>query len=67
MVCWREPRDTSAPFTQARRFRRQKQVQGALNHANAGCDTLWSEDMQHSLVLDQRLRIANPFRPDAVF
>jgi predicted nucleic acid-binding protein len=28
---------------------------------NAGCDTLWSEDMQHGMVLDGRLRIANPF------
>ncbi|MEO6841384.1 MAG: PIN domain-containing protein [Bradyrhizobium sp.] len=28
---------------------------------NAGCDTLWSEDMQHGLVLDDGLRIVNPF------
>lgn len=28
----------------------------------AGCDTLWSEDMQHGMKLDERLRIANPFR-----
>ena len=28
----------------------------------ADCDTLWSEDMQHGLVLDGRLRIADPFR-----
>ena len=28
----------------------------------AGCDTLWSEDMQHGMVLDGRLRIVNPFR-----
>jgi predicted nucleic acid-binding protein len=28
----------------------------------AGCDTLWSEDMQHGMVIDGRLRIANPFR-----
>lgn len=27
----------------------------------AGCDTLWSEDMQHGAVLQDRLRIANPF------
>lgn len=27
----------------------------------AGCDTLWSEDMQDGLVIDRRLRIANPF------
>jgi predicted nucleic acid-binding protein len=28
----------------------------------AGCDVLWSEDMQHGAVIDGRLRIANPFR-----
>lgn len=28
----------------------------------AGCDTLWSEDMQHGMALDEGLRIANPFR-----
>lgn len=28
----------------------------------ADCDTLWSEDMQDQLVIDGRLRIANPFR-----
>ena len=28
----------------------------------AACDTLWSEDMQHGMVLDGRLRIVNPFR-----
>jgi predicted nucleic acid-binding protein len=28
----------------------------------AGCDRLWSEDMQHGQVLDRRLRISNPFR-----
>jgi predicted nucleic acid-binding protein len=28
----------------------------------AGCDTLWSEDMQHGLVLEEGLRIVNPFR-----
>jgi predicted nucleic acid-binding protein len=27
----------------------------------AGCDTLWSEEMQHGMVIEQRLRIANPF------
>jgi len=26
------------------------------------CDTLWSEDMQDGIVIDGRLRIANPFR-----
>lgn len=28
----------------------------------ADCDTLWSEDMQDGMVVDARLRIANPFR-----
>jgi predicted nucleic acid-binding protein len=28
----------------------------------ANSDTLWSEDMQHGMVIDGRLRIANPFR-----
>jgi predicted nucleic acid-binding protein len=29
---------------------------------HAGCDTLWSEDMQHGMALDGRLRVVNPFR-----
>jgi predicted nucleic acid-binding protein len=28
---------------------------------HAGCDRLWSEDLRHSLVLDGRLEVANPF------
>lgn len=28
----------------------------------AGCDTLWSEDMQHGMELGEGLRIVNPFR-----
>jgi predicted nucleic acid-binding protein len=28
------------------------------------CDTLWSEDMQHGLVIDGRLRVLNPFADD---
>jgi predicted nucleic acid-binding protein len=28
----------------------------------AECETLWSEDMQHGMVIDGRLRIVNPFR-----
>jgi|SRR5579883_729409 len=28
----------------------------------AGCDTLWSEHMQHGLVVEKGLRIVNPFR-----
>jgi predicted nucleic acid-binding protein len=28
----------------------------------AGCDLLWSEDMEHGMVLDEGLRIVNPFR-----
>jgi predicted nucleic acid-binding protein len=31
----------------------------------AECDVLWSEDMQHGMVVDGRLRIANPFRTGA--
>ena len=27
----------------------------------AGCDTLWSEDMQDGLMIDDRLAIRNPF------
>jgi predicted nucleic acid-binding protein len=27
----------------------------------AGSDILWSEDMQHGMVIDRRLRVANPF------
>ncbi|MDJ0277297.1 PIN domain-containing protein [Sphingomonas sp. 2R-10] len=29
---------------------------------SAGCDRLWSEDLHHDLVIDDRLRVANPFR-----
>jgi predicted nucleic acid-binding protein len=28
----------------------------------ADCDRLWSEDMQHGMTIDRRLRIADPFR-----
>ncbi len=28
----------------------------------AGCDTLWSEDMQDGFIVEGRLRIANPFK-----
>jgi predicted nucleic acid-binding protein len=28
---------------------------------SADCDTLWSEDMQHGLIVERRLRIVNPF------
>jgi predicted nucleic acid-binding protein len=34
----------------------------AASALHADCDTLWSEDMQHGMVLYDRLRIANPFR-----
>jgi predicted nucleic acid-binding protein len=34
----------------------------AASALHADCDTLWSEDMHHGIVLDERLRIANPFR-----
>lgn len=29
---------------------------------HAGCDTLWSEDMQHGMAIGERLRIVDPFR-----
>lgn len=29
----------------------------------ADCDRLWSEDMQHGMLVDGRLRIANPCAP----
>jgi predicted nucleic acid-binding protein len=29
----------------------------------AGCETLWSEDMKHGMAIDGVLRIRNPFRP----
>ena len=34
----------------------------AASALNAGCDTLWSEDMQHGMTLNEELRIVNPFR-----
>lgn len=33
----------------------------AASALDAGCDTLWSEDMQDGMVLDGRVRIINPF------
>jgi predicted nucleic acid-binding protein len=29
---------------------------------HAGCDTLWSEDLQHGMALDEGLCVLNPFR-----
>ena len=37
-------------------------AQIAASALHADCDTLWSEDMQHGMSLDGRLRILNPFR-----
>jgi predicted nucleic acid-binding protein len=34
----------------------------AASALHADCDTLWSEDLHDEIVLDGRLRIANPFR-----
>ena len=34
----------------------------AASALDAGCETLWSEDMQHGMKLDEGLRIVNPFR-----
>jgi predicted nucleic acid-binding protein len=33
----------------------------AASALHADCDTLWSEDMQHGMALDERLRVVNPF------
>ena len=33
----------------------------AASALHADCDTLWSEDMQDGIVLDDQLRIVNPF------
>jgi predicted nucleic acid-binding protein len=37
----------------------------AASAIHAGCDTLWTEDMQHGMRLAEGLRIANPFRAAA--
>ena len=34
----------------------------AASALDAECDTLWSEDMHDGIVIQGRLRIANPFR-----
>jgi predicted nucleic acid-binding protein len=34
----------------------------AASALHADCDTLWSEDVQHGRLIDDRLRIVNPFR-----
>jgi predicted nucleic acid-binding protein len=34
----------------------------AASALQAGCDTLWSEDMQEGLLLERRLRIRNPLK-----
>lgn len=34
----------------------------AASALHAGCDALWSEDMQDRLVIENRLRVHNPFR-----
>ncbi|HEY3813624.1 MAG TPA: PIN domain-containing protein [Caulobacteraceae bacterium] len=31
---------------------------------HADCDTLWSEDLQHGMALDEGLRIVDPFRDE---
>jgi predicted nucleic acid-binding protein len=34
----------------------------AASALHAGCDTLWSEDMQHDMTFSEGLRVVNPFR-----
>ncbi len=36
----------------------------AASALHAECDTLWSEDMHDGMVIQEQLRIANPFRID---
>jgi predicted nucleic acid-binding protein len=33
----------------------------AASALHADCDTLWSEDMQDGLTIEERLRVRNPF------
>jgi predicted nucleic acid-binding protein len=33
----------------------------AASALSAGCDTLWSEDLQDGMLIDEKLRIRNPF------
>jgi predicted nucleic acid-binding protein len=35
----------------------------AASAIDADCDVLWSEDLQHGMLVDGQLRIVNPFRP----
>jgi predicted nucleic acid-binding protein len=35
----------------------------AASALDAECDTLWSEDMQSGMTIDNRLRIVNPYGP----
>jgi len=34
----------------------------AASALHAGCDRLWSEDMQHDMTFNKGLRVVNPFR-----
>jgi predicted nucleic acid-binding protein len=34
----------------------------AASALHADCDTLWSEDMQDGMMIENRLRVVNPFR-----
>ncbi|MDR2261093.1 MAG: PIN domain-containing protein [Azoarcus sp.] len=55
-----ETHDTARQFAE----RYQLQFYDALIAAaalHAGCDTLYSEDMHHGLLLEGRLRVVNPF------
>ena len=49
--------------------RHQLRVYDAMIVASAleaGCTTLWSEDMHHGLLVENHLRIRNPFLPQSV-
>lgn len=55
------PETHDAGLTLAERYRLSiYDAMIAASALEAGCDTLWSEDMQHGLKI-QRMRVANPF------
>jgi predicted nucleic acid-binding protein len=38
----------------------------AASALHAGCGTLWSQNMQHGMTLDEGLRIVNPFHVESL-
>jgi hypothetical protein len=54
-------RSSSAVSTSSQKLRDQ-QPRGRDFQTASPADAAWSEDMQHGMVLEGRLHIANPFR-----